>query len=511
MINVVESCISVASGARDAICFIELMPRAKKQGEATSTSKAPSRARGRGHQAGKVLSDFPDVAAMLDPRRNGDLRPEHVKAGSRRALWWKCPKGRDHVWQAPVARLTARGPGCPFCSGKRVSTAYNFAKINPTAAALWHPTRNGSLRPNQILPRSGRRVWWKCPKGPDHEWEATIDSLTGCPFCCGKRLSVTNRLVNLRPTLALEWHPTKNGRLTPADVTAGSGRKVWWRCPRDARHEWQATVASRVGLGAGCPVCRNLKVISSTSLAARFPKIARQWHPTRNGTLKPSQVAPGSTIKVWWKCPKGPDHEWQSPLHGRTRPSAAGKCPFCVSHRLSVTNTLAARYPEVAAKWHPTLNGSFQPDAVTAHTARSAWWRCNAGPDHEWRANIKDMTGRTLRSGGCPYCSGRKVSITNCLATKYPHIAAEWHSTLNRALSPDGVTAGSARTAWWKCQLGHVYQARIVSRTSRGDGCPVCARRRRRKVATTGARKTQVWMSSYEGSKAGPVVSRRPR
>ena len=31
------------------------------------------------------------------------------------------------------------------------------------------------------------------------------------------------------PHLVKEWHPTKNGDLTPKDVTYGSNKKVWWR------------------------------------------------------------------------------------------------------------------------------------------------------------------------------------------------------------------------------------------------------------------------------------------
>ena len=33
------------------------------------------------------------------------------------------------------------------------------------------------------------------------------------------------------PHLVKEWHPTKNGELTPNDFTYGSNKKVWWRCP----------------------------------------------------------------------------------------------------------------------------------------------------------------------------------------------------------------------------------------------------------------------------------------
>jgi hypothetical protein len=37
--------------------------------------------------------------------------------------------------------------------------------------------------------------------------------------------------------LAAQWHPDKNGSLTPADVSRGCNKKVWWRCPADPTHE----------------------------------------------------------------------------------------------------------------------------------------------------------------------------------------------------------------------------------------------------------------------------------
>ena len=54
------------------------------------------------------------------------------------------------------------------------------------------------------------------------------------------------------PELAKEWHPVKNGDLTPNDVTVGSNKNVWWigKCG----HEWDSVVKERVR-GYGCPVC----------------------------------------------------------------------------------------------------------------------------------------------------------------------------------------------------------------------------------------------------------------
>ena len=58
-----------------------------------------------------------------------------------------------------------------------------------------------------------------------------------------------------------------------------------------------------------------------------YPDIAKQWHPTKNGDLKPENFTKGSEQKVWWKCPNGEDHEWEVKINNRSIKTSG--CPFC--------------------------------------------------------------------------------------------------------------------------------------------------------------------------------------
>jgi len=273
----------------------------------------------------------------------------------------------------------------------------------PAIAVEWHPTKNGELTPDQVVAGSGRKFWWRCPQGPDHEWESTLNDRTGggkgCPCCAGKKVSVTNSLATLFPAIAAEWDPTKNGELTPDQVVAGSNQKFWWQCPQGPDHEWEATLSSRTGGGNGCSCCAGKKVSVTNSLATLFPAIAAEWHPTRNGELTPDQVVAGSNQKFWWRCPQGPDHEWEATLVSRT--SGESGCPCCAGQKVSVTNSLATQFPAIAAEWHPTKNGELTPDQVVAGSHKKFWWRCPQGPDHEWEATLDQ---RTSQETGCPFC-----------------------------------------------------------------------------------------------------------
>ena len=123
--------------------------------------------------------------------------------------------------------------------------------------AEWDHEKN-ELDPMKTPPKSGRDAWWICEKG--HSFKARISARTSggtcCPYCTNKKvLPGFNDLATLKPLLAAQWHPEKNGDMTPKDVTCGSARMVWWKCP-SCGYEWRNLVYSRAGhQNSGCPVC----------------------------------------------------------------------------------------------------------------------------------------------------------------------------------------------------------------------------------------------------------------
>lgn len=60
------------------------------------------------------------------------------------------------------------------------------------------------------------------------------------------------------------------------------------------------------------------------------------------------------------------------------------------------------------------------------------------------------------------------------LQEECPDVSREWHPILNGEWTPNDVTSGSNKSAWWKCSKKHEWEARIYQRV-KGSGCPVCA------------------------------------
>ena len=343
----------------------------------------------------------PSLAAEWHPTRNGKTAPDDVTAGSTRPAWWlgKC----GHEWRAGVGSR-ARGAGCPYCSGKRALAGFNdLATTHLDLAAQWHPTGNGDLSPSGVTAGSNKRAWWACGRG--HEWEATVASRvrgTGCPYCSG-RLAVPGKsdLATLMPALAAEWHPGKNGELGPTDVTAHSNKRVWWLGP--CGHEWQARVSERA-CGAGCPYCSGRRVLPGfNDLASRFPKVASEWDAAGNGGLEPVEVHFRSKTRAKWRCGKC-GFTWETAVDKRTR--AGSGCPACAGQAVVPgANDLATVRPDLAAQWHPTLNGELKPTDVVAGSGKAVWWLCpKCGAS--WKSQPCNRSrGKSLL---CPECARRK-------------------------------------------------------------------------------------------------------
>ena len=464
----------------------------------------------------------PGLAAEWHPTKNEGLTPDMVTAGSNKKVWWRCRQG--HEWQATINSRN-RGNGCPYCSGYKVWKGFNdLATVNPELAAEWHPTKNGELTPDMVTAGNGKKVWWKCKLG--HEWSTkTCNRARGsaCPYCFGRKAwKGFNDLATVNPSLAAEWHPTKNGRLTPDIVTLKCNKKVWWRCK--IGHEWTATINNR-SRGSGCPYCHK-ELNTSFSEQAVYYYVHKRYADAVNGdksigkeldimipSIKTAIEYDGSYYHT--NAQKDEQKNALCEKHGirliRIREKGAKKINAddviirddlndkslnevivqvlslldiddrsvsVEKDRVKIYNqyvagtkerSLSVNNPSLASEWHPTKNGKLTPEMVAAGSTKKIWWKCKEG--HEWQARITDRNRRS----GCPYCSGHKVwKGFNDLTTVNPELAAEWHPTKNDGLMPDMVTAGNNKKVWWRCRQGHEWQARIANR-SKGNGCPYCS------------------------------------
>ena len=441
----------------------------------------------------------PHLIEQWHPTKNKPLTPSDVSCKSNKKYWWICEK--QHEYQATINSKT-RGSECPYCSGRfAIPGETDFATAYPELLAEWHPIKNYGLDPTELSPRSHKKVWWICQQC-ETEWLAMVGNRTkgsGCPQCSKKRSIVVgiDDFATKRPAMVKEWHPTLNGNLKPTDVRISSNKNVFWLC--EYGHVWQTTVKSRTGDDTGCPICANQQLLSGyNDLKTICPELAAEWHPTKNGALRPTDVTGGTKKTAWWIGVCG--HEWESRVVVRTKGSG---CPYCANQKLLVGfNDVATTHPHILSDWHPTKNGELQPTDIITGSHTKVWWQCENG--HEWQTRCSSRT-KQKDATGCPYCNTSKfLKGFNDLLTTHPDlIATEWDFDKNTLL-PHELTKSSKHKVWWKCKCGHSYQALISNKTRDYYDCPVCSGRQiimgQNDLTTTNPDLSEEWHPTKNGN-----------
>lgn len=313
-----------------------------------------------GRQVQKGVNDFasqyPDLLLEWDYEKN-TIKPDEVSKRNPMEIHWKHYNDETqkwHRWPASIRNRTrkqsllSKSKGCSICRGLLVVEGINdLATLRPDIAIKWHPTKNGDLKPTMFSVGSEEIVYWiheGKPGEPDHEWDTMIIAMTRlegntiCPVCSNHKLQIgVNDLRTKYPKIADLWHPTKNGELMPETTLAGSTLEIWFQHLDEKTnkiHEWPSEIMTMISRKSktmyGCSICANRLIVKGINdLKTTHPLLAKQFHPTKNGDIKITQIGAGSTLKIHWRHYKRNQkvwHEW--PTMPRTR--AKGKnCPFC--------------------------------------------------------------------------------------------------------------------------------------------------------------------------------------
>lgn len=257
----------------------------------------------------------------------------------------------------------------------------------------WDWEANKGIDPYYVSLFSNKPYWWKCKKSK-HKWKASAGhraSGRNCPYCSGQKvLEGFNDLQSQFPRVAEDFDKTKNTKL-PNQISSKSNKKYWWKCTI-CGHEWKTSVYVRTAMSCGCPNCakkiianklikRKLKQVGS--LQDTNPQLALEFHPEKNGNLKPTDITAGSDKPVWWKCLKC-GYEWkQAP---GIRKQGAG-CPHC-SGRVPMPglDDLLTMNPQLCQDWDYSKN-ELPPSQYLPHSGKQVYWKCHIC-GYEWEEKI---------------------------------------------------------------------------------------------------------------------------
>lgn len=312
----------------------------------------------------------------------------------------------------------------------------NAVILNEKKMARWDWPRNNAdgIDPTEITDSSKHEAWFH-DDNCGHHWQAKIKDTGGCPFCNGKRVLIGfNDLKSQRPDIACEYADDLN-TLKSDEITVKSGLKVWWRGIK-CGHHWQATVASRVICGNGCPFCANRRLlVGFNDMLTMYPMVASVWSPL-NG-FKPDEVMYGTHKMFILKGLCG--HEWKCSSK-RLRISGI-KCPYCNDELVySGLNDLMTKRPDLLIDWDYARNAAIgiAPDNILFKSCKYVWWKCH-DCCHEWKCTLAN---RTMQGSGCPQCARKynneEDDFAVMLAMEFPDARIERNVRILKVELPDG-------------------------------------------------------------------------
>lgn len=496
----------------------------------------------------KVLAGYNDLQSqrpdLMDEWdfENNTIDPSSIAVGSNKVVAWICPKGHKYT-KAVQAR--AAGAGCPRCAYARATSFpeqcffYYTKKVFPDAISGYKGLFDNKMELDIYIPsmKTGVEydgIYWHDDSAQEREekkyrickengirlirikegtfkgfFNHVADRIWYIPQKCDyaelnyhiadylkflkfqsfwwpdvniardkseilefKTLRLEDSLLARYPAIAREWHPTKNGKLTPDLFVPGSSEIMWWQCS-ECGNEWRASIVSRTK-GHGCDVCATAKrkITKKDTLLTERGSIDKEWclldWDYEENEHGPEYYTNGSGEVVSWKCHKC-GHKWKTAICNRTKDYKNG-CPLCSGKVIvSGVNDLPTLMPELMQEWDYENNAELDPRKIGRGSHQTVSWKCSKC-GYRWPATVYNRAS----GKGCPCCANRVVVPgINDLATTEPGLAAEWHPTLN-TLKPTEVTRGQKTQIFWICSnCGNVWQDSLNHR-SRGRGCKKC-------------------------------------
>lgn len=385
-----------------------------------------------------LKSQRPDLMKEWDPNNTTD--PEMISCGSNKKVKWICSKG--HKYEKSVASRV-NGSECPTCN-KGLGTSfpeqcyfYYIKKhypdsINRYRAPFKNKTELDIYIPSIKTAIEYDGIFWHGSDSVDRE----VKKYDVC-----KENGI--RLFRIKEG---EFTGFKNS----ADRT--------WYIPRKCDSEklnfyitellkqlsFFSTNLPDVNIERDRNEILEYKTLKyKDSLEAQYPDVAKEWHPTKNGSLLPSSFPPGTSESAWWLCSKC-GNEWKTAICNRT--SGHG-CNVCATGRRMVTrkhNILEKRgsvnVESCLLDWDYE-NNEHGPEYYTNGSGEIIAWKCHTC-GYKWKTPLYI---RIKENGsGCPSCSGSAiVEGINDLYTLRPDLMEEW--SLDNTIDPKRIGIGSKK------------------------------------------------------------------
>jgi len=429
-----------------------------------------------------LLKDRPEFLEV-DFEKNKNIDFDKLGYRSAIKIWWICTFCKTNYVASPHSKTKSKK--CRACYRKSINPQRpkmtkkqwyrrSIAYVLPELAKLWHPTKNGILKPENAY--FGKKYWYRCDKG--HEFyvagyaKKRIQTKQMCSKCLGKVVSKEKNFAVEFPEIAKEWDYKKNEKL-PSDYTKGSNHKAWWICKK--KHSYQCVIGMRTHTKQGCPKCSSnisrpqLRIYAELKLI--FPKT--QLNKILINRTEIDIFIPEINVGIEYDGTRF--HQKQFTIDKDLRKNKIVKKLHIYLirirekglHKLTDNDIFQTNY----------LLEKKEINQVLIKIKQKI-------KQPEYIFKIDDYLSKTEFTNNDLfnklYLDLPLPLFENSIAYTHKHLLKEWDYEKNKNIKPENFSRGNKEKVWWLCEkLKHSTYASIANRAKKNSQCSECSQLKR--------------------------------
>lgn len=337
---------------------------------------------------------FPDIAKEWHPTLNDGLTPDMIRPQSEaKKIWWLCPEGHEYQAMASSRTRATNSTGCPICQKENKTSLnekiifYYISKVFSDTVSTYKLDRKDI---DVFIPHLDVGIEYD-GQGWHQEIKRDLEKDIECD-------NQGIKLIRIREPKCPQYESNSIKYVLKAVNEEELSKAIEFILGQiDSSLLSKADINIQRDIGEINDLMMYMK--KSNSIQEKYPQLVAEWHPTKNGTLRPDSISCESHKKVWWlgKC----GHEWNAEVRGRTKKEY--NCPICAGKIvLEGFNDLTTVRPDLAKEWDVEKNNELGLKAteVTKGSNKKAWWICSKCGN-----NYKQFVySRTCDNQGCPIC-----------------------------------------------------------------------------------------------------------
>lgn len=355
-----------------------------------------------------------------------ELNPLEVFISSNSKFWFNCDKCM-HEFDSVLGSITS-GRWCGYCSHDRLCDAencnmcYENSFASHPKAVYWDYDMNGNIKPRDVFKNNNKKYFFTC-NDCHHIFDVSLSNLSAikerwCPYCGRNKLCDDvncQRCFNgsfASHNKSKLWS-SKNGVLTPRQITKSSGKKYWFTC-ETCIHDFEMAISHiiRNDSEKTCPICSSQYLCKDEDCNICFEKSFAS-HPKfvfldkeKHKDINFKKIFKSSNTKYWFNCNCG--HSNEMTLNSV---SSGSWCSYCCVPQLKLCeNEDCNRCFEKSFASHPRvkflIDDDINPRSIFKGSQRKLNFKCEKG--HKFLKQIS-IIGENF--GWCPQCLRKSESL----------------------------------------------------------------------------------------------------